>query len=123
MIAARVHLFPFRTQKLSSFAPKILCGRLHGKIGNANIPEGGNSCPLFLIGIYFPLPEAGENMARYSYPKERAKSIKEVYMKRICIDFWTLAGLLLSGAAAVVMVTIGAWVSIKHFLLRKNKEI
>ena len=32
----RVHLFPSRTQKLSSFAPTILGGRLPGKIGNAN---------------------------------------------------------------------------------------
>ena len=37
LIAVRVHLFPSRTQKLSSLAPTILCGRLHGKIGNANI--------------------------------------------------------------------------------------
>ena len=37
LIAARVHLFPSRTQKLSSFAPTILGGRLPGKIGNANI--------------------------------------------------------------------------------------
>ena len=29
----RSHLFPFRTQKLSSFVPKILGGRLPGKIG------------------------------------------------------------------------------------------
>ena len=36
LIAVRVHLFPSRTQKLSSLAPTILCGRLHGKIGNAN---------------------------------------------------------------------------------------
>ena len=36
LIAARVHLFPFRTQKLSSLAPTILGGRLPGKIGNAN---------------------------------------------------------------------------------------
>ena len=36
LIAVRVHLFPSRTQKLSSSAPTILCGRLHGKIGNAN---------------------------------------------------------------------------------------
>ena len=36
MIAVRVHLFPSRTQKLSSFAPTILGGRLPGKIGNAN---------------------------------------------------------------------------------------
>ena len=29
----RVHPFPFRTRKLSSFAPKILGGQLPGKIG------------------------------------------------------------------------------------------
>ena len=32
-IVMRVHPFPFRTRKLSSSTPKILCGRLHGKIG------------------------------------------------------------------------------------------
>ena len=32
----RVHLFPSRTQKLSSCTPTILGGRLPGKIGNAN---------------------------------------------------------------------------------------
>ena len=36
LIAVRVHLFPSRTQKLSSHAPTILGGRLPGKIGNAN---------------------------------------------------------------------------------------
>ena len=36
LIGVRVHLFPSRTQKLSSPSPTILCGRLHGKIGNAN---------------------------------------------------------------------------------------
>ena len=37
LIAMRVHLFPSRTQKLSSFAPTIVAGRLAVKIGNANI--------------------------------------------------------------------------------------
>ena len=32
LIAVRVHLFPFRTQKLSSLALKILGGQLPGKI-------------------------------------------------------------------------------------------
>ena len=36
LIAMRVHLFPSRTQKLSSCTPTILGGRLPGKIGNAN---------------------------------------------------------------------------------------
>ena len=39
LIAVRVHLFPSRTQKLSSHAPTILGGRLPGKIGNANIKK------------------------------------------------------------------------------------
>ena len=48
LIAARVHLFPFRTQKLSSHAPTILGGRLPGKIGNANTKESGEILTLFL---------------------------------------------------------------------------
>ena len=35
LITMRIHLFPYRTQKLSSFVPTILGGRLPGKIGNA----------------------------------------------------------------------------------------
>ena len=33
IITLRIHLFPFRTQKLSSAVPKILGGKLLGKIG------------------------------------------------------------------------------------------
>ena len=33
----RIHLFPFRTQKLSSALPKVLCGTLHGRIGSCRI--------------------------------------------------------------------------------------
>ena len=36
LIVMWVHLFPSRTQKLSSFAPTIVAGRLAVKIGNAN---------------------------------------------------------------------------------------
>ena len=36
LIVMWVHLFPSRTQKLSTSAPTILGGRLPGKIGNAN---------------------------------------------------------------------------------------
>ena len=39
----RVHLFPSRTQKLSSCTPTILGGRLPGKIGNANTKPRLNS--------------------------------------------------------------------------------
>ena len=37
LIGLRVHLFPSRTQKLSSGSSTIVCGRLHVKIDNANI--------------------------------------------------------------------------------------
>ena len=51
LIAMRVHLFPSRTQKLSSFAPTILAGRLAGKIGNANIlKKSRQKAGLFLFG-------------------------------------------------------------------------
>ncbi len=36
LIGLRVHLFPSRTQKLSSGSSTIVCGRLHVKIDNAN---------------------------------------------------------------------------------------
>ena len=36
LIVMRVHLFPFRTQKLSSCTPTIVAGWLAVKIGNAN---------------------------------------------------------------------------------------
>ena len=47
MIAMWVHLFPSRTQKLSTSAPTILGGRLPGKIGNANTRESGMFLALF----------------------------------------------------------------------------
>ena len=53
----RVHLFPSRTQKLSSCTPTILGGRLPGKIGNANTTERtSQSAVSFLCGIRI-LPE------------------------------------------------------------------
>ena len=36
----RVHLFPFRTQKLSSAVVKILYGRLYGKIAQCRHDRG-----------------------------------------------------------------------------------
>ncbi len=49
LIAMRVHLFPCRTQKLSSSAPTILGGRLPGKIGNANTKSQEKSWLLFYL--------------------------------------------------------------------------
>ena len=37
--AVRNHLYSYRTQKLSSLVPKILCWRRHGKIGICCIPN------------------------------------------------------------------------------------
>ena len=59
LIGVRVHLFPSRTQKLSSPSPTILCGRLHGKIGNANTKKPTCKCKsdFFVLGNrYFARP-------------------------------------------------------------------
>ena len=48
LIVTRVHPFPFRTRKLSSFTPKILAWRRAGKIGNANTKETVVRLSLFL---------------------------------------------------------------------------
>ena len=40
-IARRSHLFPSRTQKLSSLAPMILGGKLPGKVGRCRFREKG----------------------------------------------------------------------------------
>ena len=74
MIAMRVHLFPFRTQKLSSFAPTILGGRLPGKIGNANTETSTVMWRFFLClgtgSICFrlrcPIKSAGSRRAAFS---------------------------------------------------------
>ena len=43
-LTQRVHLFPFRTQKLSSVVPKILAWRRAGKIGKRQHSKpGGDS--------------------------------------------------------------------------------
>ena len=42
LLAQRVHLFPFRTQKLSSAEPKILAWRRAGKIGHCRHNMQGN---------------------------------------------------------------------------------
>ena len=37
IIAKRIHLFPFRTQKLSSLAPMVLGGKLPGRGGRSRV--------------------------------------------------------------------------------------
>ncbi len=36
-IAERIHLFPFRTQKLSSLALMVLGGKLPGRVGRSHV--------------------------------------------------------------------------------------
>ena len=51
IIAERSHLFPFRTQKLSSPAPKVLVGSLTGRIGRRHFPFIGH--PFFADALCF----------------------------------------------------------------------
>ena len=43
-IAKRTHLYPSRTQKLSSSAPMILGGRLPGKVGRRRFQDRFKTC-------------------------------------------------------------------------------
>ena len=60
-IAGRLHLFPSRTQKLSSLAPMILGGKLPGKVGRCRFfitRKAPFRCFFFLLKtrqhLYFP---------------------------------------------------------------------
>ena len=48
-IAWRIHLFSFRTQKLSFSAPKVLVGWLTGRIGRCHIPFNTALCGVFYL--------------------------------------------------------------------------
>ncbi len=37
IIAEKIHLFPFRTQKLSSLALMVLGGKLPGRVGHSHV--------------------------------------------------------------------------------------
>ena len=70
LIAARVHLFPSRTQKLSSLAPTILGGRLPGKIGNANTKDSSYGLGLFLpASVHRTLADGKDN----TWPTRKAR--------------------------------------------------
>ena len=51
-MAERIHLFPYRTQKLSSLAPKVLSGRLLGRIGHRHISFNASVFPVRCFYIY-----------------------------------------------------------------------
>ena len=52
-LTVRVHLFPFRTQKLSSPVPKILVWRRTGKIGQCQHSAARNRGAVFLLFYSF----------------------------------------------------------------------
>ena len=60
IIAKRIHLFPYRTQKLSSLALMVLGGRLPGRVRhshvNAEVAELADAQDLKSCGTYTPVP-------------------------------------------------------------------
>ena len=57
IMAVRTHLFPFRTQKLSSLAPKVLVGTPTGRIGRCRISiNKRGTLYLFYLFIYSNYP-------------------------------------------------------------------
>ena len=48
IIAERIHLFPYRTQKLSSPAPKVLGGKLPGRVGSSHVKSSSIYARAFL---------------------------------------------------------------------------
>ena len=60
IMAVRTHLFPFRTQKLSSLAPKVLVGTPTGRIGRCRISiNKRGTLYLFYLYIAIILPVEG----------------------------------------------------------------
>ena len=53
IMAVRIHLFPFRTQKLSLLAPKVLSGPPLGRIGRCRISKNkrGTNVPLLFFYV------------------------------------------------------------------------
>ena len=62
----RVHPFPFRTRKLSSFLPKILVWRRTGKIGNANTRDSRKTVSFSIYGSIF-LKSAKDNSCKMGW--------------------------------------------------------
>ena len=67
-IAWRIHLFSFRTQKLSFSAPKVLVGWLTGRIGRCHIPLKHCSkavlfcCPFYCSFMFILINNYSDNI-------------------------------------------------------------
>lgn len=76
MVAVRAHLYPYRTQKLSSQTPIILNGRLFEKVGSCHLQYGRLCLPFFLLCTLF------EFLHTMNYTKEkRNKLTKHFYIR------------------------------------------
>ena len=53
ILAKRIHLFPSRTQQLSSLAPMILGGKLPGKVGRCQFSNEDPFWVFFVIKYCF----------------------------------------------------------------------
>ena len=83
LIAMRVHLFPSRTQKLSSSAPTIVAGRLAVKIGNANMEGLCTSCAeVFSLCDLAAKRLAADAFLSFEFREVRAWRMLCVCMKR-----------------------------------------
>ena len=61
-IAERTHLFPSRTQKLSSPAPMILGGKLPGKVGRRPFDKEGSYEPSFFMFFALLIHDTGDDI-------------------------------------------------------------
>ena len=85
LIAARVHLFPYRTQKLSSLALTILGGKLPGKISRCQHylmsaifncrHKHLNSCLFSSVGRAFVVNVIPEKLTKFKSHKHRSSVI------------------------------------------------
>ncbi len=66
MIAVESHLFPYRTQKLSPLAPKVLAWKRAGRLGNRGV---------FLFFVIFNLYVCYDKIMEYKIIKQRSKHI------------------------------------------------
>ena len=74
-MAMRSHLFPFRTQKLSSFAPTILGWRRLGKIGWCRQYNNFSLDVLFLWDLVVPVAFGGHHIPLLMYFFSRTLSV------------------------------------------------
>ena len=109
----RSHLFSYRTQKLSSLAPKILCWRRHGKIGSCCIQKrkhpSKDGCFSFCSNLpNLPYGKMSQFVATlyYFYGTYSFKQCKPFLLKRRTVAIAPLNGSCCNFAGRIVYVKI-----------------